>query len=180
MIVGYYFYLSHRPINTENKGTIENENVIRLVHRNLDGEYYPEFPRDVVDFYSQIVVAYYDKPLSDAEIEALGKQARKLFDDELLARNPEEDFLQNLKNDILEYKTLERKIYNYNIERARDIDLFSFEGKNYAKVSTSYSMKEKTNLAIVYQDYTLRKGEDGRWHILFWESVGSVNNTNGQ
>lgn len=179
LIVGYYYYLSHRTPEIESN-PVENAAVERLVHRNLDSEYYPEFPRDVVDFYSQVVVAYYENPLTDEQIEALGKQARKLFDEELLERNPENEFLENLKNDISEYNTLDRKIYNYNIERARDIDLFTFEGKNYAKVSASYSVKEKTDLAIIYQDYTLRKGEDGHWHILFWESIGSVNNANEQ
>lgn len=178
--MGYYFYLSYRPRDTKDNLNTENQAVARLIHRNLDGEYYPEFPRDVVDFYSQIVVAYYEKPLSEEEIEALGKQARKLFDPELLERNPEEEFYENLKNDIAEYNTLDRKIYNYNIERERDIDFFTFEGKNYARISTSYSVKEKTNLAIVYQDYTLRKGEDGRWHILYWESMGTVNDADGQ
>lgn len=168
LVVGYYFYLSNRNINTE-KNNSETSDVSKLISRNLDGEYYPEFPRDVVSFYSKIVQAYYYTELSEKEIEGLGSQARKLFDAELLEKNPESQFFENLKNDIKEYNEAERKIYGFTVENANDVDIFSFQGENYARVTAAYIMREKGSAATVYEDYTLRKDEDGKWKILYWE-----------
>lgn len=168
LVVGYYFYLSNRNINTE-KNNSETSDVSKLISRNLDGEYYPEFPRDVVAFYSKIVQAYYYTELSEKEIEGLGSQARKLFDAELLEKNPESQFFENLKNDIKEYNEAERKIYGFTVENANDVDIFSFQGENYARVTAAYIMREKGSAATVYEDYTLRKDEDGKWKILYWE-----------
>lgn len=168
LVVGYYFYLSNRDINTE-KNNSETSDVSKLISRNLDGEYYPEFPRDVVSFYSKIVQAYYYTELSEKEIEGLGSQARKLFDAELLEKNPENQFFENLKNDISEYNEAERKIYGFTVENANDVDIFSFQGESYARVRAAYIMREKGSAATVYEDYTLRKDEDGKWKILYWE-----------
>lgn len=141
----------------------------KLISRNLEGAYYPEFPRGVVEFYSRIVKAYYYTELSEEEIEALGSQARKLFDGELLDKNPEGEFYKNLKLDIESYNEVERKIYDYTIEDSDEIEIFTFDGKQYAIVTAGYLMREKSSVVTIYEDYTLRKDEDGMWKILFWD-----------
>lgn len=171
LIVGYYFYLSNRQVDNTEKVVSTNEEVSKLINRNLDGSYYPEFPGDVVKFYSRIVQAYYLTELSQKEIHALGMQARKLFDVELLGYNPEEEYFKNLEQDIEEYRKLERIIPDYTIESSSDIQTFTFQGDQYAKVTAAYMVREKGNFATIYQEYTLRKDKDGRWKILYWESV---------
>lgn len=168
LIVGYYTYLSNKTPDTE-QPVFSNEEVGKLVSRNLEGMYYPEFPRSVVEFYSRIVVAYYYTPLEEEEIEALGAQARKLFDEELLEKNPEEQFYEDLKLEIAMYNERERKVYSYTVEDASDIRMFTFDGQQYAQVSAAYLMREKNQVVNVYHDYTLRKDADGNWKILFWE-----------
>lgn len=177
LIVGYYFYLTNRDINTE-KNNPDASEVSKLITRNLDGEYYPEFPRDVVAFYSKIAQAYYYTELSEKEIEALGSQARKLFDEELLDKNPEEQFFEDLKNDIQEYNEADRKIHGFTIENANDIDIFTFQGDSYARVAASYVMREKGSAATIYEVYTLRKDGDGRWKILYWELAAPSEDNN--
>lgn len=170
LVVGYYFYLSNRTPDTE-KVVSSNEEVSKLINRNLDSTYYPEFPTDVVKFYSRIVQAYYTTGLSNKEVKALGTQARKLFDIELLTRNPEEEFYTNLQNDVAEYNQLERIIPDFTIESASDVKPFTFQGDTYAKVTAAYLVREKGSIATIYQEYTLRKDESGRWKILYWESA---------
>lgn len=175
LIVGYYFYLTNRDINNTNDSSDVSE-VPKLISRNLDGEYYPEFPRDVVVFYSRIVKAYYFSSLTDKEIEGLGQQARKLFDEELLEKNPEDEFFENLKKDIGEYNKLERKIYSYEVEKANEVETFTFKGDDYARVMAAYLVREKGSVVTVYEDYTLRKDKDGKWKILYWELAEPSNN----
>lgn len=134
-------------------------------------EYYPEFPRDVVTLYSRIVKQYYFEELTETEIEKLAGQARLMFDQELLDANPLDQFLEDLKTDISNYNNVGRRIHDYKVEKSQDIDMFTFEEKEYAIVSASYLVREGSNVLYVNEDYTLRKDEEGRWKILYWESV---------
>lgn len=169
LVVCYYFYLSNREVNNEDK-VVANEEVSKLINRNLEGDYYPEFPRDVIAFYSRIVKAYYYTELSDKEIEGLGNQARKLFDAELLEKNPENEFFDRLKDEIKQYNMVERKIHDYTVDKSDDVKTFTFEGKEYARVRAAYLMREKGTLVTVYEEYTLRKDVDGNWKILYWDN----------
>ncbi len=173
LVVGYYFYLSNRVIDTGNQDAAYEE-VEKLITRNLDDSNYPELQRDVVTYYSRIVKAYYFTELTDEQIEALGKQARNLFDDELLMNNPEDEFYENLKLDISEYHEANRKVLNYKIQSSSEIKTYTFQGDSYSVVRAAYYMKDSVPYTV-YEDYTLRKDENGQWKILFWESVEPVN-----
>lgn len=170
LVVGYYFYLSNKPM-TPQPVVSANEEVAKLINRNLEGAYYPQFPADVVKFYSRIMQAYYSDNVTDKEVRALGSQARKLFDTELLAKNPEEEFYKKLEADVEEYHKLERIIPDFTVESAADIKPFTFQQETYAKVLATYLVREKGSIATIYQEYTLRKDKSGYWKILFWENA---------
>lgn len=176
LVVGYYFYLSNRVIDTGNSDAAAEE-IQKLITRNLEGDYYPELQRDVVIFYSRIVKAYYYTELTDDQIEALGKQARNLFDEELLMRNPEDEFLENLKQDISDYNKANRKVLDYKVQSSSEIKTYTFQGDSYAVVRAAYYMKDSAPYTV-YEDYTLRKDENGQWKILFWETVEPVDYEN--
>lgn len=171
LIVGYYYSISHRNVGDKADQVATDSQVAKLITRNLDGQYYPEFPRNVVDLYAQITKAYYYTDITDDEIEALGLQAKKLFDEELAEKNPDEEFIENLKKDISAFRESKIRINDYSVEKSSDIETFTFEGRSYAKVAVIYyfSENEGQNRKYVYQMYTLRKSEDGRWGLLFWE-----------
>ncbi|MCM1466550.1 MAG: hypothetical protein NC086_00230 [Alistipes sp.] len=171
IVVGYYYYLSNRVIDTSDTEAAKEE-VEKLITRNLEGDYYPQLQRDVVTYYSRIMKAYYYSPLTDEQIEGLGKQARNLFDEELLERNPEEEFYENLKADIKEYNKAKRKILEYKVQSSSEIKTFTFQKQTFSIVRAVYYMKDASS---VYQDYVLRKDENGQWKILFWELVKPVN-----
>lgn len=169
LAVGYYFYLSNRDMAPKQQNTTNSE-ITKIVTRNLDGQYYPQFPRDVVLLYAKIVKEYYGSNVTETDIELLGKQARKLFDEELLEKNPEDEFFTNLKADIKAYNDLERIITNIDVEKANDVKVFTFEEKSYATVKVGYLVREKSSVDTICQQYTLRKDDNGQWKILYWES----------
>lgn len=175
IVVGYYAYINNKQFGDASDHISTDSEVYKLISRDLDGPYYPEFPRSVVDFYAQITKAYYYYELTDKEIEALGTQARKLFDEELISMNPDEEFFVNLKTDISTFNKSEVRIKDYAVEKSADVELFTFDGKNYARVLVLYHVHESkgNRVTYVYQQYTLRKDDNGRWKILFWESVES-------
>lgn len=171
LVVGYYYYVSHRNIGDKADETAVDNQVNKLITRKLEGQYYPEFPRNVVDLYAQITKAYYYTELTDAQIEALGLQAKKLFDDELAEKNPDGEFIKKLETEINAFRSNKIRINDYSVERSSDIETFTFEERDYARVAVVYYFYENEGKTRerVYQMYTLRKSEDGRWGILFWE-----------
>ena len=171
LIVGYYLYLSNRTVDlqkAQEASTNANSEIAILMNRNLTGSYYPQYPRDVVNFYTRIVKAYYTKNLTEKEIDALGKQSLKLFDKELQIANPTEEFLSNLKLDIETYKELERSIYDVSVEDPEDIEIFTFQERQYANVTAVFKIREGGEIGAVYQDFMLRKDDEGYWRILYW------------
>lgn len=173
IIIVYYIHVGNISNQDPTDKLPKDSELYKLITRDLDGQYYPEFPRGVVDFYAQITKAYYYYDLTEAQIEALGTQAKKLFDEELVKENPDEQFFDLLKKDIEYYKTNKVKITDYSVEKSSDIDLYTFDGREYAGVRALYyvSENEGTSRKFIYQDYTLRKDSNGRWKILFWESA---------
>lgn len=171
MIVGYYVYVNHRNSGDSTDKITSDSAVYKLITRDLNGEYYPEFPRNVVDFYAQITKAYYFYDLSEAEIEGLANQSKKLFDEELLQSNPDTEYFSNLKIDIKKFRNKKIKITDYQVQKSSEVKQFKFKDNDYAVVKVMYyiSAQEGTIRDYIYQDYTLRKDAAGKWKILFWE-----------
>ena len=88
LVVGYYYHLSHRSIKTA-EDTTELTAITKITTKNLDTSY-PQTPREVIKLYNDILKCYYNEDCTEDEIRALGVQARKLMDDELLQNNPED------------------------------------------------------------------------------------------
>ena len=140
--LGYYYYLANKDTGKDATDiAADTSEVSVLISKDIMANY-PESPKDVVNLYARITKAYYDTSLTDEQIEALGKQARLMFDDELKNTQTDADFYEKLKEDIGNYNSTKTRISSYVIQSA---------------AKTKYST------------FTLRKDDDGHWKILFWE-----------
>ena len=102
-IVGLFFYVSnHTRVVAEGKQQ-QMSAVQEILSRNLDTNY-PPTPKEVLKFYSQITQAFYGEDYTDEELEKLAKMSRRLFDDELVANQTDEQYLSALKMDIASWK----------------------------------------------------------------------------
>ncbi|NLZ80795.1 MAG: hypothetical protein GX913_03190 [Clostridiales bacterium] len=166
--VVYFAFIADR--GTEPKPAImeTNDEVSKLIVRNLDTDY-PNSPREVARFYSRIMQSYYALDYTEEELIKLVSQSRILFDPELLEENPEEDYITNLKAEIKSFEEKEQIITNYKVDEVGEIEYYSAEGIEYAEVSVEYSLKNKDGLSKVYEDYMMRKDEEGSWKILGWK-----------
>ena len=99
---------------------------------------YPESPKDVVNLYARITKAYYDTSLTDEQIEALGKQARLMFDDELKNTQTDADFYEKLKEDIGNYNSTTTRISSYVILSATKTKYSTFKDRLYASIALVY------------------------------------------
>lgn len=133
---------------------------------------YPANPHDVVLFYSRIIKAFYDGEYNDDQLNGLAQHARAMFDDELLQYNAYDEYMARLKEEIEIYRLNKKKIADYTIERASDIEFLADNGIQYAKVKGIYYTTEgESGRNKVYEEYTLRQDDNGQWKILFWEVI---------
>ena len=176
LIIGYYFYLS----NKEKPETVEAEDVEILtmsqtaLTRNLDANY-PPSPREVVKYFSEITQCYYNEGHDDEELEALGMKMREIYDDELIANQTEEEYLDLLKKDVAEYRSNNRIISSYSPSSSIDVEHFSQDGYECARLYCVYDIQQNSILYKTTLCFILRKDEDSHYKIYGWEKVDDNN-----
>ncbi len=171
IIVFAYYQCSKVEKDNKDKLTTTNE-VTKITSRDLVLNY-PSTPKAVVTYYSDIISVIYKINMTDDDIETVAKQMRRMFDEELLLLNTYDTYIENLKLDLEIYKEAERYISGYEVEDGYNIEYIKYQGKDYAKVNVLYYVREGGDLKYVYEEYTLREDEDGKWKILFWELCDS-------
>ena len=166
--LGYYYYLANKDTGKDATDiAADTSEVSVLISKDIMANY-PESPKDVVNLYARITKAYYDTSLTDEQIEALGKQARLMFDDELKNTQTDADFYEKLKEDIGNYNSTKTRISSYVIQSAAKTKYSTFKDRQYASIALVYYLRQGDKL-IDSPKFTLRKDDDGHWKILFWE-----------
>ena len=171
IIIGVYYYCSRIERDNNEKITSNNE-IVKITSKDLELNY-PSTPKAVVTYYSDIISVIYKVDMDDEDLEKVATQMRGLFDDELLLANTYNAYLDSLKLDIELYKNADRYISGYKVENGYNIEYITYQNKDYAKVDVLYYVREGGDLKHVYEEYTLREDEDGKWKILFWELTDS-------
>ena len=167
--LGYYYYLANKDTGKDATDiAADTGEVSVLISKDIMANY-PESPKDVVNLYARITKAYYDTSLTDEQIEALGKQARLMFDDELKNTQTDADFYEKLKEDIGNYNSTKTLISSYVIQSAAKTKYSTFKDRQYASIALVYYLRQGDKLIDSPTKFTLRKDDDGHWKILFWE-----------
>ena len=167
--LGYYYYLANKDTGKDATDiAADTSEVSVLISKDIMANY-PESPKDVVNLYARITKAYYDTSLSNEQIEALGKQARLMFDDELKNTQTDADFYEKLKEDIGNYNSTKTRISSYVIQSAAKTKYSTFKDRQYASIALVYYLRQGDKLIDSPTKFTLRKDDDGHWKILFWE-----------
>lgn len=167
--LGYYYYLANKDTGKDATDiAADTGEVSVLISKDIMANY-PESPKDVVNLYARITKAYYDTSLTDEQIEALGKQARLMFDDELKNTQTDADFYEKLKEDIGNYNSTKTRISSYVIQSAAKTKYSTFKDRQYASIALVYYLRQGDKLIDSPTKFTLRKDDDGHWKTLFWE-----------
>lgn len=171
-VVGYYAYLSNRSRAQKDEAKLST--VQTVLSKSLEFDY-PPTPKEVMKYYNEIVKCFYNEDCTEEEIEALGNKARELYDEELLANNEQEIYMINLKADIQDYKDNNRRITSTSVASSANVDYFSEDGYDFARIMCGYSIMENGVSVSSGQVYLLRKDEDKHWKIYGWESIEEYN-----
>ena len=165
---GFYYMSSKKDVSVENK--TELTTLDKLILKDLESNY-PSTPRAVVKLYNQIITCYYSSEFKDDEFEKLVDQALLLFDDELKAKNPKDEYMKTLSNEIEEYKTKDKTISQTAVCSSNDVLYRNDNGDEIAYVNASYFIKEGKEHVKTYEQYVLRKDEKGNWKILGYYEI---------
>ena len=167
-IIASLFYLEWSQRSNEKK-KVNSETLTeaeKLLERDLVTNY-PETPRDVAKYYSNITKVLFSG-LKDDEVEALAKKVLELYDEEFLMNNPETTYLKDLYSEIAAWNKAERKITNFLLVDEEKDKRWEQDGREYANVIVSYfTLDERKNSQT--RNYLMRKSEDGKWKILGWK-----------
>lgn len=169
-LVGLYAVLVSRARSGEEELT----KVQLVLSQNLDWKY-PESPKKVIEYYVELEKCFYNEECTEQEIEDLGIQARKLYDQELLANNEMTSYLIKLKEDIRGFKDAKRRISSIAVASASNVDYFSQDGYDFARIYCGYTVTESNRQTVSEgRVYLLRRDADRHWKIYGWDSADNV------
>lgn len=174
IIIAYYVYLSnYRQTRQDAVEEMEQAEIMtevqEVLSRNLETNY-PATPREVVKYFSDITQCFYNEEYTEEELYQLAMKIREIYDDELVQNQTEEDYLEELKKDIEEFKVNNRTIASYSPSSTIDVETFTEDGFDWARLYCIYSIKEdvlkNSNICFI-----LRKDEEGHYKIYGWQLV---------
>ena len=166
-IIGGFFLV--RSIGLKNLELKKSKTEVeKLMELNLDDNY-PGNAREVLKIYNRILKCCYNEELTDEQIKKLAEQNQKLFDEQLLEKNPLHQYVEKLKKDIEDYKSKKTTIANIAIQDLAEAEREERGGYKFCNLLVSYIVKDTKGLKTTNEKYYLREDDKGRWKILFWE-----------
>lgn len=179
LVLGYYYYLSNRKTETKREEDVKISAVQEVLMHNLDNNY-PPTPREVVKYYCQITQCFYGETYTEEEFKALALKVRGLYDDELVANNPLQQYLENLRWDIEQLKEQGVVISSYTPSSSTDVEEFKKDGFSWAKLYCTFNLRQGTQLVTTEEVFLLRKDEDGHWKIYGWKLVDEAGQSDSE
>ncbi len=167
-VVAYYFY-----VNKDGEGNnAGNENIVgdvdKVLNKDLE-ERYPYTVREVVQFFVRIQKCYYNEEYTEDELVKLAYKATELFDTELIAENPFDEYYEDLKEEIKLYDKTGKYIYKVMLDDNAEVVYSTVDEQPYASINCTYYLKDENGTSKVKETYILRKDENDRWKILGWK-----------
>ena len=172
-LVGFYAFLTGRA-KTEAQESVMTP-VQQVLSRDLAKDY-PATVKEVVKYYTELEKCFYNEECTEEELEQLGMKARELYDRDLLAINEVDNYLLQLKTDVKRFKDAKRRISSISVASSTNVDFFSQDGFDFARIYCGYVVKESTGQSVMEgRVYLLRRDEERHWKIYGWESADKVN-----
>lgn len=174
--LAYYTYLNNNASNRQEAS--EETEAEKLLNYDFENNY-PKTVRETVKLHCRYLKSVYNNDFTGEELFTLNRNVRKLFDEELLENNAEEDQFQDLKDEILLYEENKQKFVSYSLAEASQVQYNTEDGVEYAKMKVTIVLKVDSGTMSGDEEYILRKDEQGRWKILGWQSVNKNTTEDG-
>ena len=171
IILVYYYSLGHRAKRQEVEEAIAATVLQSILMRDLEHNY-PPTPKEVVKYYAEITECFYNETYSDEELVQLAGKIQMLYDAELVANKTQEQYLQDLRDDIAEMKGRQLTVASYEVSSSTDVEYFTQNEYSCARLYCTFYLKQQGGGRVPSQErFVLRQDEDEHWKILGWELV---------
>lgn len=171
IILAYFFYLSHRSKRQEVEEAVAATAVQSVLMRDLEHNY-PPTPKEVVKYYAEITECFYNESYSEEELVQLADKIQELYDVELVENKTQEQYMEDLREDIVEMKGKQLTIASYEVSASTDVEEFTQNGYSCARLYCTFYLRQSGGSRVTsLERFLLRKDEDGHWKILGWELV---------
>ena len=169
VVAGYAVSLNRKKAIAEadTQATAVQKVLMRDLERN-----YPPSPKEVVKYFAEITKCFYNEEYTDEELTQLAEKIQGIYDDELIANKSQEDYLNDLSTEIADMKKDKCTISSYVLSASVDVEEFTENGYNCARLYCTFNVKRGTNGTVAsMEEFVLRKDEDGHWKIYGWDLV---------
>ena len=146
----------------------------QILAKNLTTNY-PPTPYSVAELYCGIVECIYSADTTEAQLEALVKMERELFDKEFAEVNSYESLLEATKEELQTAKEKKLVFTGYILDKASNVSKWKKDGKDYASIMFQFMSKSDAGSGESYRNLILRKDAAGRYKILGWETADTEN-----
>ncbi len=171
IILVYYYSLSHRAKRQEVEEAFAATVVQSILMRDLEHNY-PPTPKEVLKYYAEITECFYNETYSDEELVQLAGKIQMLYDAELVANKTQDQYMQDLRDDIAEMKGKQLTVASYEVSASTDVEYFEQDEYSCARLYCTFYLKQQGSGRVPSQErFVLRQDGDGHWKILGWELV---------
>lgn len=167
LVVGYFYYVVNKGNDTQEE-IVESTLVQSVLIRNLDKNY-PPSPKEVIKYFNEVSQCFYNESYTEEELYSLAEKIQGIYDDELIANKTQEQYLEDLKSDIADMKSLDRSLSSYQLSASTDVEEFVENGDSCARLYCTYNIRQGTQMFSSRVVFILRKDENKHWKILGWD-----------
>jgi len=166
VLAGFYFVLNQNE--GKDKGKTEGNAVAQsLLQKDYDRNY-PATVREVLIQYTNISQCLYNETISEEEFDGLVDMMRKLYDEELLEKNPESAYKSNLKNEIAAAKASDYRMSYAEVNKLSSVKYWTSEEDEFASILVCITMNNDGRIEKSWEEFLLREDEKERWKIVGW------------
>ena len=165
-----YYLITVRIEKSKPEDYVQLTAIQEVLSRNLDTNY-PQTPKEVIKYYSEITKCFYNEEHTEEELYALAMQAQKLYDHDLVANKTEEQYLQDLKSEIQAFKEKDYYISSYGTSSSTDVYDFTEDGYKFSRLYCTYNIRVGTVIQPIEEIFLLRMDLEGHWKIYGWDLV---------
>jgi len=172
LIVGYFYYLSNRKYEESHEEDIKISAAKELLLLDFENAY-PPTPKEVVKCYEQFTKVLHNEDLSDEEVKEVGIKLQGLFDEELVNSKDEDEYIRDLKSEIITFKDNKYSIVNMYTSASTDVYEFEMDGYKCARLYGTFNIRTSQGTKILKDVFILRKDSKGHWKIYGFEPVSN-------
>lgn len=172
LIVGYFYYLSNRKFESTHEDDVKISAAKELLLLDFETSY-PPTPKEVVKCYQQFTKVLHNENLSDEEVREVGLKLEELFDEELAESKAEDEYIKDLKSEIIAFKDNKYSIVNMYTSASTDVFEFEMDGYKCARLYGTFNIRTSQGTKVLKDVFILRKDSKGHWKIYGFEPVSS-------